>query len=439
VPSIITASGPYLRWKSGKNSRRRTASLHLIRSDAMLSRASSLPWSTPVEANRFGTAAGKRDVRIDWLRGLAMTCVIINHSRLSSLLSWFSYERFWVVTAAEVFVVLSGVVLGTVYGRKLARDGWRAVVRGLGRRALLLYGAFVGVTASVLALAAMGIDVATLAPSNGQTAAWFLAPDTMTAGAWRDVLFMRTGPWAFEIIGLYVWLVAAAIPCLLVLHHAGWRVLLAASWALYLWCRMQPHALTAAGFEAAFPLLAWQLLFVHGIAIGYHRSDFSAFVARMPAITPRVAVLMTAGFTIFAFCNPWTAGPSWLHLRVVSPERFTYLYERYFTLSDLRVGRLLNLSIALPVAYGMLTRYWALARPLETVFVVLGRRSLGAFVLHVYGLLLLAHLPLPEGIWIGMLAQVTLVCAIAAVLSSVEGLRSYSGRTSPAHAELLAA
>ena len=77
---------------------------------------------------------------------LAMTCVIINHSKLSSLLSWFSYERFWVVTAAEVFVVLSGVVIGTVYGRRLARDGWQAVVRGLGRRALFLYSMFVGVT-----------------------------------------------------------------------------------------------------------------------------------------------------------------------------------------------------------------------------------------------------------------------------------------------------
>ena len=135
-------------------------------------------------------------------------------------------------------------------------------------------------------------------------------------------------------------------------------------------------------------------------------------------------MLVTAGFTIFAFCNPWTDGPSWLHLRVVSPERFTSLYERYFTLSDLRVGRLLNLSIALPVAYVMLTRYWALARPLETVFVVLGQRSLGAFVLHVYGLLLLAHLPLPESIWINTLAQVTLVFAIATLLNSAQGVRA---------------
>src|SRR6476660_10520757 len=102
---------------------------------------------------RFGDMVGRRDVRIDWLRGLAMTCVIVNHSKLSSLLSWFTYERLWVVTAAEVFVVLSGVVLGMVYGRRLARDGWRTLVSGLGRRALFLYSVFVGVTISVLALA----------------------------------------------------------------------------------------------------------------------------------------------------------------------------------------------------------------------------------------------------------------------------------------------
>jgi hypothetical protein len=63
-------------------------------------------WQTP--------SKGSRDFRIDWLRGLAMTLVIVNHSKMSSLLSWFSYERFWVVTAAEVFVVLSGAVLGMV-------------------------------------------------------------------------------------------------------------------------------------------------------------------------------------------------------------------------------------------------------------------------------------------------------------------------------------
>ena len=157
--------------------RSRSTSLHLIRLPSVnLAGHRACPLYRVVEPLRFSAPAGTRDVRIDWLRGLAMTCVIINHSRLSSLLSWFSYERLWVVTAAEVFVVLSGVVLGMVYGRRLARDGWRAVVRGLGRRALFLYSVFVGVTVSVLAMAAMGIDVKALAASDGHTPAWFVEP-----------------------------------------------------------------------------------------------------------------------------------------------------------------------------------------------------------------------------------------------------------------------
>jgi hypothetical protein len=390
-----------------------------------------------VQSVRIPASSSGRDAAIDWLRGLAMTCVIINHSKLSSVLSWFSYERLWVVTAAEVFVALSGVVLGMVYGRRLARDGWRAVVRGLGRRTALLYVMFVGVTVSVLALAAIGVDIRCLAGDHAP--AWFLAPGTMTMAAWRDVLLMRAGPWAFEIIGLYVWLVAAAVPCLVVLYRTGWRPLLAVSWAIYLWYRIEPHPLTSAGFESAFPLLSWQLLFVHGIAIGYEREKVSRFVARMPRLTPAMAVLVTAGFTLFAFCNPWTDGPSWLRARLVSPDQFAYVYERYFTLSDLRVGRLLNLAIALPMAYAVLTRYRRLARPFETVFVTLGQRSLGAFVLHVYGLLLIAHLPLPDGVWTTALVQVALVLTIAILLNGAEVVRYRRREPAVAHAEPLAA
>src|SRR6188768_2135113 len=105
---------------------------------------------------------GTRDVRIDWLRGFAMDCVIVDHSKRSSLLSWFSYQRFWVVTAAEVFVVLSGIVLGTVYGARLMRFGMRSVTNRLLRRALVLYLAFVAVTVSILGLALLGVDVSTV-------------------------------------------------------------------------------------------------------------------------------------------------------------------------------------------------------------------------------------------------------------------------------------
>ena len=107
-------------------------------------------------------SGGKRDLRIDWLRGLAMCCVIVNHSKLSSVLSWFSYERFWTVTAAEVFVVLSGIVVGMVYGGKLKRGDWRGAVAGLGAFVIHVY------------------------------AVMLIAHNPMTQGLWRNTLAQVT-------------------------------------------------------------------------------------------------------------------------------------------------------------------------------------------------------------------------------------------------------
>ena len=137
--------------------------------------------------------ATTRDLRIDFLRGIAMMCVIVDHSQRTSLLSWFSYERFWVVTAAEVFVVLSGVVLGMVYGPRLLRDGWLAVIKGLCRRALTLYVAFVAVTLSVLALSLAGIDISSVTTWDPAAVTWFYDP-LSTNHTYRPTISNAHGP-----------------------------------------------------------------------------------------------------------------------------------------------------------------------------------------------------------------------------------------------------
>jgi hypothetical protein len=381
--------------------------------------------------NQWSRSQAARDTRIDWLRGLAMICVIVDHSRRASLLSLFSYQRLWVVTAAEVFVVLSGIVLGMVYGQRLLRDGLRVVTRRLLRRALLLYGAFIGVTVSILALALAGVDVSAMTTWDPVAIRWFLDPRTMTMGDVRDLALLRYGPWAFEIIALYVCLVLVAVPCLITLRKAGWRVLLTASWAVYVGYCLSPRGVTGAEFEATFPLLAWQLLFVHGIVIGYHRDQIAALTARCPRPVPIALALASMAFMAFALSNPQFTGPGWLRWRVVSPDSFTALYTRYFSLSDLGMGRLLNLAVALPTGYALLAwrRLSAFVAPVHGVVTTLGRRSLGAFVLHVYGLLLLAHLPESDQLWINTLVQVLLIVAIAAALNGVRRLTA--GRRVP--------
>jgi hypothetical protein len=326
-----------------------------------------------------------------------------------------------------------------VYGRRLARNGWLAVVRGLGQRALTLYLAFVAVTLSVLVMALAGIDVRAIVSTDSRPAVWwFLNPQSMDLSAWLDIALMRHGPWPFEIVGLYVWLVAAAVPCLLVLHFAGWRPLLAASWLVYLAYRIAPHHLTSAEFESVFPICAWQLLFVHGITIGFHRDRIAAAAARCPRCVPIAAAAATGVFLVVALCNPWVDGPSWLPWSVVSADRFSYLYTHYFGLTNLGVGRLVNLAVALPIAYAALTWCWAYMRPVHTLFVTLGQQSLGAFVLHVYGIVLVAHLGLPNQFWANTLTQLTLIVMIAAVLNSVQTVRVTRRRRTLAPARLAA-
>ncbi len=382
---------------------------------------------------------GSRDLRLDWLRGLAMTCVIVDHSKLRSLLSWFSYERFWIVTAAEVFVLLSGTVLGMVYGPKLRRGEWRSVLRGLSKRALTLWLAFVTVTLSIAVLAWCGIDVDVLTVWKDGVGTF--DPHRFDVAALREIALMQAGPWAFEIVALYVWLVIAAIPSLIVLRFVGWRALLLMSWALYVFYRVAPQTLTAAHFEATFPILVWQLLFVHGIALGYERERIHAVLTRVPRMIPIAAIAATIVFIVFALCNPWADGPRFLRWTLVSEERFVDLYWRYFSLRDLGLGRLLNLAAALPVCYALLTTFWKLASPVGRVLITLGQQSLGAFVLHVYTMLLIAHVPWPheDALWVNTLLQMTAILGIASVLTAIRRRRDHrtqvlSGRPRPVRA-----
>jgi hypothetical protein len=351
-----------------------------------------------------------------------MTCVIVDHSQRTSLLSWFSYQRFWLVTAAEVFVVLSGIVLGMVYGPRLAKDGWTLVTRRLARRAAVLYFSFIGVTVSLLALSLAGVDVSTVSSWDQSALTWFLDPRTMSLADWRALALLRYGPWPFEIVGLYVWLVLAAIPCLIALHVVGWRPLIIASWAVYASYWLAPRQITSAEFELVFPILAWQLLFVHGITIGYHRENIGAAVARCPRVMPAMVAAACAVFMAFALSNPSVDGPSWLRWQAFSPEQFSRLYERYFSLSDLGIGRVLNLAVALPVGYALLAwnAIWSVAGRLQGLFVTLGQGSLGAFVLHVYGLIVFAYVPVTDQLWLNTAMQILLIVGIAGALKTLQ-------------------
>lgn len=96
---------------------------------------------------------GGRMLALDYLRGFFIVVIIIDHLwRWPSLLAVFSGEgRLW-VSAAEGFVIISGLLVGYIRGYKNREQPLASVSFKLLRRALLLYVWFVGMTLLYTAL-----------------------------------------------------------------------------------------------------------------------------------------------------------------------------------------------------------------------------------------------------------------------------------------------
>jgi hypothetical protein len=107
--------------------------------------ASSVPDYIPEPWTATAPGAD-RDVALDLLRGLAMVILVVNHLRLPSPVA---HATSAVLSAAEVLVAVSGVVVGMVFGRRWLVLGARVATRLLLRRALKLYVASVVVVALV--------------------------------------------------------------------------------------------------------------------------------------------------------------------------------------------------------------------------------------------------------------------------------------------------
>lgn len=90
------------------------------------------PWHYPTDDH-------KRDLRIDFIRGTVMTLLIVVHIKLTSFYNFLAWERIGVVTGAEGFVMLSGVILGFLSRLRMEHDGLGRTIDKQYSRSLLLY------------------------------------------------------------------------------------------------------------------------------------------------------------------------------------------------------------------------------------------------------------------------------------------------------------
>lgn len=352
-----------------------------------------LPRFLPRAAGWAHGDPSSRDSRVDFLRGLAIVFVVVNHVGMTSLFQLFTQEAVGFVSGAELFVLFSGLVLGMVFGPRV-KDSFGDVVDHTTKRAGKLYATALTVL--------IGVFLISLIPAiNADTLTSFVDQGTGAAGrggagrsydlyAGMDsllhfpvapevvpgILLLQFGPWQFNVMGLYVLLLLASPLVLWALSRGKVVWVLAATTALYAAGAIFRIRLLPSEFEDSFPLLVWQVLFIVGMVAGYHRRRIIGWLAAHSWVVV-VCTVLAAALAFLAWGNPYLANSFDVRVAILPDTTYRALYDAYFGRTYLGVGRLLNVLVLVVAAYALLTAYWKpVHRALGWFLIPLGRATL---------------------------------------------------------------
>jgi hypothetical protein len=288
------------------------------------------------------TTGGYRDHAIDILRGLALITITVNHisgftARMGMEGVQFPTLTLWgFSSAAEIFFLLSGYLVGAVYFSTakdpsvadFARKVW-ARVRKLYIYNLLL---FVG----LLPLCWFSADMARLSFYH-----YFFRGGTTT---YIQFLLLYVQPYCLEILVTYMVLLAIA-PLFALLLRAQALIAILVSAGLYWYAHEHPFFNIPGGSPLGdwrwnFNPASWQMLFFGAMAAGRYR-----LLARLQQLTHKEWRWAIPAWTIFAALT-------WLFMEQGSFDMLS-LYQ-----SKIRVGPLRALH-AISVSWAIMSLFWA--------------------------------------------------------------------------------
>ena len=212
-----------------------------------------------------------RDVRLDFVRGLAMLIIVVAHTPSNPWNDWIP-ARFGFSSAAEMFVFCSGIASAMAFGSVFVKQGFGLGLARIGQRIWQLYWAQVAVFIFTVALSVWATRTLGTGDYNARLYLdWFLA---QPGEAMQALLTLRYIPIFFDMLPMYM-LLLAMVPVVMLLSRIG-PVAGPAAVALLstgLWLAMQ---ITGFNLSARpdtdqvwfFNPFAWQLLFFTGFAFG---------------------------------------------------------------------------------------------------------------------------------------------------------------------------
>jgi hypothetical protein len=359
---------------------------------------------------RYPDDSSTRDLRIDMVRGFIIVVVVVTHIEVTSPFSFFALKAVGAITGAELFVLLSGLVLGMVYPLAVKRAGeWSAAV-GAWARARKQYIVALAVILLIFILGTIPfIDASAITTFTDRGTGAGGSADTGRVYdlypnvdrlldypppwyAIQQFLLLEMGPWPFNIMGLFV-VLSLAVPALMwLIRRKMWWVVLLVSWALYFVALFFPdYAPLPSQFEAVFPLFVWQLLFTNGLVIGYYRRQLiRALTTPIGKIAAGAFVVAYAGFLGYLW-----AGQQFGFVPVpFSADLWSYLYGSGYERINLHWGRLLDLVLVMLSSYAVLTVAWKpFNKSMGWLWIPLGQASLYVFIVHVFFVLAVANIP----------------------------------------------
>jgi hypothetical protein len=177
-----------------------------------------------------------------------------------------------------------------------------------------------------------------------------------------------------RILGVYALLVPLGAFAVVLMGRGWTRILLLISWLVYGIYQIDPHRFGWPFPESAyFHPYAYQVLFLHLVALGYHRDWFARF---FDFRRQRALFIVSAGVFLALIV---------LHAcqHAVLPVRLDMQLDRIFDGRFLRPGRLLALVFVGPAFYLAITYFWLpIHRHVGGLFMPLGRHALYCYAMH---------------------------------------------------------
>ncbi len=355
-----------------------------------------------------------RDLRIDLVRGYFVFAMIVDHVRGASPLYLVTGGNRFYTSAAEGFILTSGLVAGLVYRRLIKRDGLAPSLIKVLNRAFTLF------------LLTVGLTLLFTVFSEFAALPWAQGINLSNPVDWvLNVFTLHRTYYLVDVMLLYTVLFVLSPLALLLLEQGKWLYVLLPSVLLYTLYQFYPDAVTLPWTiegNYLFNFSAWQILFFGGLVLGFHQERIPTMGCR----TTRIGIVLTGVLTValiaafYLIDTPTSLTPSEIAAGSPIPQDTRlWLQDNLFSKVDLRPGRLVASAVVFGFLFFAVTHFWKpVKKVLGWLFLPLGQYALYGYTAHVVAVGVVAFLIAPFNLaypgpqWLNMLIQIASVLLI---------------------------